>query len=355
MIPGSSEELRAVLRAHARRYPAMRPQDAVKLIYQNEFGGGHLIADPARSLERLKAESAAAVPGPDKPAHEDIGNGIVRVALPAADYSPEALNRDFVRSARLRTGSRASFLQKLDCLRALTAEGAFGFDVAALEAYLTPYIEAGCPMVSHSEAYRAAYAPAYRIVLRAVSLPLLLEEIEALRRARGRVLVALDGRCASGKSTLAGQLAERHGWSLVHMDDFFLRPEQRTPERYATPGENIDHERFLEEVLRPLRAGETEIVYRPFDCQSMTLAGPVVLRPAAVTLVEGSYACHPALRELYDLRAFLTVEPEEQLRRIAVRNGEAGLAAFRQRWIPLEEKYFAARDVERACDYTLEL
>ena len=49
------------------------------------------------------------------------------------------------------------------------------------------------------------------------------------------------------------------------MDHFFLRPEQRTPERLRTPGENVDHERFLEEVLCPLRAGRV-FWYRPFDC-----------------------------------------------------------------------------------------
>ena len=47
------EELRSILLAHARRYPAMAPQDGVKLVYQNGFGGGHLVTDPAQSLERL--------------------------------------------------------------------------------------------------------------------------------------------------------------------------------------------------------------------------------------------------------------------------------------------------------------
>ena len=39
------EELRAILIAHAKRYPLIQPTDAVKLIYQNEFGGGHLIRE----------------------------------------------------------------------------------------------------------------------------------------------------------------------------------------------------------------------------------------------------------------------------------------------------------------------
>ena len=72
-----------------------------------------------------------------------------------------------------------------------------------------------------------------------------------------RFILAIDGRCASGKTTIATELAHTLNADLIHMDDFFLRPEQRTPERLAIPGENIDHERFLTEVLEPLRAGKS--------------------------------------------------------------------------------------------------
>ena len=44
------EELKAILITHAKRYPLMQPRDAVKLIYQNEFGGGHLICDEEACL-----------------------------------------------------------------------------------------------------------------------------------------------------------------------------------------------------------------------------------------------------------------------------------------------------------------
>ena len=86
-------------------------------------------------------------------------------------------------------------------------------------------------------------------------LNLLLAEKAACASREQPYVIAIDGRCGSGKTTLATQLSERLGANLIHMDDFFLRPEQRTPERLATPGENIDHERFLSEVLLPLRQG----------------------------------------------------------------------------------------------------
>ena len=152
-------------------------------------------------------------------------------------------------------------------------------------------------------------------------------------------IVAIDGRCASGKSTLAAALSRELVCPVIHMDDFFLRPDQRTAERLATPGENIDHERFLAEVLTPLKEGR-ELFYRPFDCSTGSLGAPVRVPSSDTVIIEGSYAHHPALREYYTLRIFLTVAPEEQMRRIVLRNGPRYAEIFRDKWIPLEESYF---------------
>lgn len=160
-------ELRQILRCHAEKYPLMQPQDCVKLIYQNEFGCGHLIADEASCLAFLHQEYAATEQSPDAPLLEDLGNGMVRVmlrALDAHDISPDALGDAFLHSAPRHTGTAERFAQKLDVLRELTAEDAFSFTTAELEAYLSGYIAAGCPAASHSESYRKAYRPAYRII-----------------------------------------------------------------------------------------------------------------------------------------------------------------------------------------------
>lgn len=167
---------------------------------------------------------------------------------------------------------------------------------------------------------------------------------------KSRKIIAIDGRCASGKTMLAKQLNETAGWSVFHMDDFFLRPEQRTPKRLDTPGENVDHERFLEEVLIPLKNGAEEIEFRPFDCKVFSLAEPVRVRAGKVCVVEGCYSCHPRLWENYGLKIFMTIDPEEQMRRIIRRNGSEKAKQFADLWIPLEEKYFSAYNVQSLCD-----
>lgn len=168
-----------------------------------------------------------------------------------------------------------------------------------------------------------------------------------------RILIAIDGRCAAGKSTLADRLREKAGWSVFHMDDFFLRPEQRTARRLNTPGENVDHERFLEEILIPLKNGSKEISFRPFDCKTQSLSEPIRVEPERICVIEGSYSCHPELREYYDLRIFLNVDSGEQIRRIILRNGEEKARQFSEKWIPLEEKYFSAFNIPSECDMVI--
>ena len=159
------EELEKILREHVKRYPLMQPYDAVKLIYQNEFGGGHLIRDEQAVLNYLRREYESVEKDSAMPLYEDIGNGIVRVNLAAVKPEDlDQLGRDFIRSAAEHTGTRERFLQKLDVLRQLTEAGHFGFGMIEMESYLSEYIESGCPMVSHSEQYRQNYAPAYRII-----------------------------------------------------------------------------------------------------------------------------------------------------------------------------------------------
>lgn len=163
-------ELSAILREHAARYPYMTPCDVVKLLYQNEFGGGHLIADEAVALRRLTEEWATFLDkGQGSPIEiEDIGNGMVRVYLSAVTsgrLTLKELHRLFVDSARERRGTVASFEDKLSRACALVESGVFGFERAAWEAYLAEYRQSAYPMVSHSEVYRATYAPSYRVIL----------------------------------------------------------------------------------------------------------------------------------------------------------------------------------------------
>lgn len=175
--------------------------------------------------------------------------------------------------------------------------------------------------------------------------------IDGLLARQERVTVAIDGHCTAGKTTLAGELGAHYGCTLIHMDDFFLRPEQRTPERFAQPGGNVDYERFRAEVLEPLGAGEA-FSYRPFDCGSFTLSDPVAVTPGRLTVIEGTYSHHPAFRRPYDLTVFMGISPKTQHSRVLARPVFLHQSFF-SRWIPMEALYFGTFQIKAQADVTL--
>ena len=165
-------------------------------------------------------------------------------------------------------------------------------------------------------------------------------------------MIAIDGRAASGKTTMAGLLQEILEADVIRMDDFFLPLALRTEERFAVPGGNVHYERFREEVLPYLSLPEA-FSYRIFDCGRMDYHGERKIGAARIRIVEGSYSCHPLLGNYADITVFSDVDGETQLQRIRKRNGEEMAKMFRDRWIPLEEAYFQAYQIAQKAEIRL--
>ena len=123
------------------------------------------------------------------------------------------------------------------------------------------------------------------------------------------------------------------------MDDFFLRPEQRTAARLAEVGGNVDRERFTEEILLPLSQNK-EVRYRPFDCSTQTLGDEITAVSKKLTIIEGAYSMHRDLERYYDFSLFLDIDKNVQKKRILNRNTPNMAKRFFEEWIPLENKYF---------------
>ena len=329
-----------ILLEHFRRYPAMEVRDMIKLLYQSEFGGGHMVEDREKALCRLKAECGEC-PGGAGIHFEDIGGGLCRIYLAKElPLSAERINAAFVLEAGRPRGSLAGLEEKFRLLRRLCLEGKLPFSAGELDRCWEQYRREGFPPVSHSEEYRRAYRPAYRVVSREVErwFPVLCA-IDQQLLLKGSALVAVDGCSGSGKSHLGALLRELFDCRLFHMDDYFLRPEQRTVQRFSQPGGNLDYERFDDEVIQNLHR-EEGVVFRRFDCGTQALEAPQTAPPAALTVLEGVYSCHPRWRERLDLEIFLKVSPGVQKKRILARNGPRMLERFEREWIPLENRYF---------------
>ena len=183
-------------------------------------------------------------------------------------------------------------------------------------------------------------------------------------------IVAIDGKCASGKTTLASHLKEHfsdkaRGFSaeLIHMDDFFLPLSLRTEKRLNEPGGNVHYERFFEEVFLPLKriregigltpeTGGSSISYRRFNCSLMDYEQePTVLPFSRLYIVEGAYCMRPEFSGLYDLKIYSDINDELQREHIISRNGTERFKIFRDRWIPMENRYLDFYDIEKKADF----
>lgn len=181
----------------------------------------------------------------------------------------------------------------------------------------------------------------------------LTEKIKEILLSDPTAVIAIDGMCASGKTTFAKQLEDEYRLQVIHMDDFFLPPDMRTAERLSTPGGNVHYERFVEEVIIPLKNGN-DSEYRVFDCSAGDFTEKRKIFYGKPVIIEGAYSTHPGIPDICNLKVFFKVSPETQLERIEKRNGAKALEAFKEKWIPLENRYFKAFSVEEKCDIIIE-
>lgn len=153
-------------------------------------------------------------------------------------------------------------------------------------------------------------------------------------------VIGIDGMSGSGKTTLGKLLQREYSDSnLFHMDDYFLQPYQKTPERSTEIGGNVDYERFMEEII--LHLGDTDgFHYRTYDCHTQTLSSEIHITPKPLVIIEGAYSQHPYFGNPYDLLIFCEISEKEQKRRILKRNGAKMLELFVGEWIPKENLYF---------------
>jgi len=357
--------LTAYLREQAKLHPSMEPVDAIKLCYQAAYGAEHLLRDDIEATRTYFMEEYAAVgDGEEKePLYEHISDVACRVnlrvwkrhGLPGewlfdmfTQSNIPAINSRYLLDSE-KKDAIATFFHDVE---QLAEEGIFGFDKEEWKLALAEYPVDNPVAIHHSETYREKEKPAYRIVTRHyIKLFPVLEKLAKLPDDMVKV-VAIEGKCGSGKTIYAKGLAALLSAGIVHMDDFFLPEELRTPERLAEAGGNIHYERFTEEVIPNLRNPEG-FTYGRFDCGKMMMRGERRVEPAMLRIVEGSYSCHPKLGDYMDIRVFLDVDEEVQKSRLTERDGEEVLEHFEKVWIPMEQKYYEAFDIQGRADVTI--
>ncbi|MGO1545245.1 MAG: hypothetical protein ACTHXA_13000 [Gulosibacter sp.] len=134
------------------------------------------------------------------------------------------------------------------------------------------------------------------------------------------MIIAIDGRSGSGKSTLAGEVIDRIGGQLIHVEDFY--PGWGGLESGAVY--------LASQVLKPLRQGERVATPR-WDWHSDVFRDGDVIEPRGLIVVEGCGALSRASRPLLDFAVWLEAAPEFRRARATERDGDdrwwAGWAA----------------------------
>ena len=146
--------------------------------------------------------------------------------------------------------------------------------------------------------------------LRKKELKILIQKISSILSRKENCIVAIDGSCASGKSTLANELSHFFDTRIIHLDDFYLPRGQK--DLSTSNDGNIDLKRFKEEIVNHLNEPST--------------------------IVEGSYSLNPYFNRYYDLSIFMKIDSETQIKRLKERNKE-NYQDFINKWVVLENKY----------------
>ena len=177
----------------------------------------------------------------------------------------------------------------------------------------------------------------------------IFRRIDSLLELPEVVLVAIDGNCGAGKSTLASLINNVYDSNIFHMDDFFLQPYQKTDERLEEVGGNVDYVRFHQEVISGIQS-KCKFSYQIYDCKDRSLSKTVLVTPKKLNIIEGAYSMHPTLIDNYKLKIFLQIDPQEQRLRILRRNGISLQQRFLNEWIPLENQYFDEMKIREQSD-----
>ena len=163
--PACGSDVAPLVSEERTRRPASTSADLYKLVHEALLGPAHLLVEPEQARARLADELAAAGPprADERLAEElDEASGTMRIHLRRWRFARGTINELWpVVVASAAVSSADARLRLPACLRAAAAVAPQDFP-----GYVQAREAEGFPAVRHSDAYRAAYAPSYRVVLR---------------------------------------------------------------------------------------------------------------------------------------------------------------------------------------------
>lgn len=176
-----------------------------------------------------------------------------------------------------------------------------------------------------------------------VTASVLVEAILRLDRP-GPKLVAIDGRSAVGKSTLAAAVADTLDALVIDGDDFYAGGTAEEWDAMSPAGKAahcIDWRR-QRPILEQLAKGE-QATWHAYDWEAndgrLSESRSVAL-PRPVVILEGVYSARPELADLFHLRVLAEAPAAVRHERWVAREGEGYPDDWSRRWTEAEDWYF---------------
>lgn len=160
-----SEKTRRLLLLHAQKYPKLEIRDVLKFLHQSAFGCEHLVSSLENATAYIKQEFATVSPTENEQI-ELLDGSYSRVPLSCLHkgVSAELLGKLFFDSAKKEPNGLNDLENKLIVAKSLAQEGVFPFSFREFEEAIEKWKADDYPAVRHSEAFRANYHPAYRVI-----------------------------------------------------------------------------------------------------------------------------------------------------------------------------------------------
>lgn len=156
------------LKKQIELHPSMQMQDVLKMCYQAVFGVEHMLVDVDRAKQYFYQEYESTPASFSVPLYEPISENFCRINLAAwkaRELEPEELFELFVASSSHNTpGTRFDLNNCAKSVEKIIAKGLLPFSLEEWKSTYVAYKNNGMLPVHHSEAYRLAEQPAYRIV-----------------------------------------------------------------------------------------------------------------------------------------------------------------------------------------------
>lgn len=320
------KEITSYVKRHLVKYPKMETIDIFKLLYQETFLTGHIIND--KSLQYLNNEINDLGDYSNLELYEYIANGEIRINIkPYLKYHDVNSLYEIVLNSSKEEITKDIFTEVKYCKDAFLGDSRILSSLLYINIYNNLY-------PTHSNIYKKYYNPHYRLAttnnlridLRVIKLQSFIDKLS--KENNERIIIACEGKCGSGKSTITSKLKNV---TVIHIDDFF------SPNK----DERLDFKRVID-CLKQIKTSN-QLEYKAYDCTNKEY----VKRKYdldKIVILEGVYSYDALLREYIDYLVYFVITKKLQHERLQKRETQAKLELFNKIWIPREEEYYKTFD-----------